>query len=61
MPDVKVVAITGASSGIGLCAAKMFAGRGYKVYCLSRTAPEDERIAHIKTDVSDESTVIAAF
>ncbi|MBQ6552150.1 MAG: SDR family oxidoreductase [Clostridia bacterium] len=61
MPDVKVVAITGASSGIGLCAAKMFADRGYKVYCLSRTAPKDERIKHIPADVSDESAVIAAF
>ena len=61
MLNKKVVAITGASSGIGLAAAEMFLERGYKVYCLSRTAPKDERISHIKTDVTDESTVIAAF
>ena len=61
MINDKVVAVTGASSGIGLSAAKMFAERGYTVYCLSRTAPKDESITHIPTDVSDESSVIAAF
>ena len=61
MSNAKVAAVTGASSGIGLSAAKMFADRGYKVYCLSRTAPNDGRVTHIPTDVSDESAVTAAF
>ena len=61
MLNEKVAAITGASGGIGLAAAEAFISRGYKVYCLSRTAPKDGRIAHIPTDVTDENAVIAAF
>ena len=61
MLNEKVVAVTGASGGIGLAAAEMFLARGYKVYCLSRTAPNNEHIEHVPTDVTDESAVISAF
>lgn len=61
MLNEKIAAITGASSGIGLAAAGVFAAHGYKVYCLSRTAPKDERFIHIPTDVSDEAAVVSAF
>ena len=34
----RIVVITGASSGIGLAAARLFRDRGDRVYCLSRRA-----------------------
>lgn len=62
MPNERrVAAVTGASSGIGLATAKLFADRGYAVYCLSRSAPPDGRLIHIKTDVTLEAEVEAAF
>jgi len=59
--NARVAAVTGASSGIGLATAKLFADRGYAVYCLSRSAPPDERLIHIRTDVTSEAEVEAAF
>ncbi|HWQ59468.1 MAG TPA: SDR family NAD(P)-dependent oxidoreductase [Clostridia bacterium] len=59
--NARVAAVTGASSGIGLATAKLFADRGYIVYCLSRSAPPDPRLIHIKTDVTIEAEVEAAF
>ena len=40
----RIVAVTGASSGIGLAAARLFRDRGDKVYCLSRTDPKEPGI-----------------
>lgn len=57
----RVAAVTGGSSGIGLATAKLFTDKGYAVYCLSRSAPPDARIVHIKTDVTDEAEVASAF
>ncbi len=57
----RTVAITGASGGIGLAAARMFRDRGDVVYCLSRTDPNEESVYHISVDVTDEAGVAAAF
>ena len=57
----RIVAVTGASSGIGLAAARLFRDRGDKVYCLSRTDPKEPGITFIHTDVTDEASVNAAF
>jgi len=51
----KAVVITGASSGIGLAAAKIFRAEGDRVYNLSRTG------ADIFCDVTDEESVKKAF
>ncbi len=59
--DRKVVAITGASSGIGLECAKLFASNGWRVYNLSRHSCGMEDIIDIPTDVTDEGSVTAAF
>ena len=56
----RIVAVTGASSGIGLAAARLFRDRGDKVYCLSRTDPKEPGITFIHTDVTDEASVNAA-
>lgn len=60
----KVVIITGASSGIGLATAKLFASYGSKVVIASRSfdklqaikneMPEPDKILCIKADVSNE-------
>lgn len=54
--------ITGASSGIGLGIAKVLAGEGHTVYCISRTGkPKDpsekaiEGIIHLKGDITDSA------
>ncbi len=57
----KVAVVTGGSSGIGLTTAKAFCNAGYVVYSLSRSAPKDENIIHIKTDVSIEAQVATAI
>lgn len=67
-----VVAITGASSGIGLEAAKQFAALGCKVALLARTpdrlAEAEESLREsgadvfaVPLDVTDEASVIGAF
>lgn len=57
----RVVLITGASSGIGLAAAREFVKNGDTVYSLSRTAPPDgAAVGFIKTDVTSEAEVQAA-
>ena len=60
----KVVIITGASSGIGLAAARLFASHGSKVVIAARSfdklqvikseMPEPDKILCVKTDVSKE-------
>ena len=58
---MKTAIITGASSGIGLETAKLFAQNGYKVYALSRRGGTDENIVHVKCDVTDEALVKSTF
>ena len=56
----KVIIVTGASSGIGKETAFALAGMGHKVYDFSRRDFADEKIEHIKVDVTNEENVIAA-
>ncbi|MCM1543888.1 MAG: SDR family oxidoreductase [Ruminococcus sp.] len=58
---MKVAVITGASSGIGLECAKLFAQNGYKVYALSRRGGKDDKIIHLQCDVTNEAMVNEAF
>lgn len=56
----KVVIITGTSSGIGLCLAKLLAREGYKVYGLSRGVV-NENFESLQCDVTDEERVKQCF
>lgn len=49
----QVVIITGASSGIGLLTAKLFAKNGYCVYDFSRKGTASDGIRHIDCDVTN--------
>lgn len=55
-PEARIVAITGASSGIGLAAAQAFSARGDTVYSLSRSAPPDAHIRHVPCDITDDES-----
>ena len=55
-----VAIITGGSSGIGKAAAALFAGKGYKVYELSRSGSGTETVRHLTADMTDEASVRAA-
>ncbi|NLG52839.1 MAG: SDR family NAD(P)-dependent oxidoreductase [Clostridiales bacterium] len=57
----KTVVITGASRGIGYCAAKCFLDSGYTVYGLSRRAGDLDGVKFIRADLTDEESVISAF
>ena len=68
--DNKVIAVTGASRGIGAAIALELARRGYTVGCLTRKGggPESEEASRFKDnfvnvacDVTDEASVRAAF
>ena len=61
--DDRVIIITGATSGIGLAAAKEFASHGCRVYGVSRgrVAPPDiAGVTFITADVADEESVAEA-
>lgn len=60
---MKTVIVTGASRGIGLETAKLFSGKGYRVYALSRSGKceETENIIPLACDVTDEEAVKSAF
>lgn len=59
-PIPNTVLITGASSGIGRATAKLFAGRGCRVYDLSRHSANDPGVTHIDADVTKPATLQAA-
>lgn len=70
MADGKVIALTGASRGIGASIAVELARRGYTIGCLSRkgagperaVAPElAARFVNVPCDVNDEGSIRAAF
>lgn len=58
-----VLIITGASRGIGLATARLFAAEGFTVYNLSRSQPPLADIHHIATDLLDldETALLAAL
>ena len=56
----KIIAITGASSGIGRYTATALAKMGYTVYDLSRRNIPNDNINYIKTDVTNEENVKAS-
>ncbi len=69
--DARVIAVTGASRGIGAAIVVELARRGFAVGCLSRkgagveTAPVPpelaQRMANLVCDVDDERSIAAAF
>ena len=67
MAGRKVVAVTGASRGIGSCIVEELARRGHVVGCLSRkgVGPEDRTVEgelfHLACDMTDEAQVRAAL
>ena len=56
----KIAIVTGGNSGIGRCAAIYLKKAGCTVYDFSRREITCEGIHHIKTDVTDESSVTAS-
>ena len=57
----KVAVITGASSGIGLAAAKALLARGYTVYNLSRSRCPENGVVSLRCDVCSEADIAGAF
>ncbi|MFU8793351.1 MAG: SDR family oxidoreductase [Acholeplasmataceae bacterium] len=58
---MKVVIITGASSGIGLATAKILSEKGAKVYSISRSKVFDKHIKSIQADVTDLESLERAY
>lgn len=58
---MKTVLITGASSGIGLAAAKTFRDEGWRVFGLCRREYQEDGIEYIRCDVTDEEQIRAAL
>lgn len=59
--EKKTAIVTGASSGIGLAAAKALCDCGYTVYNLSRSRSPEKRVISIRCDVCSESDIISAM
>ena len=58
--EKKIAVVTGASSGIGRCAAIALRDMGCKVYDLSRRNIPIDNVKHIRTDITVESDVMSA-
>ncbi len=58
--EKRIVIITGASSGIGLAAAKLFLEKGDRVYGMSRRPCPEEGVVSIKADITNEDEVRSA-
>ncbi len=61
--EKKVVIITGASSGIGLATAELFAKNGYMVYGISRSEPKEtfENVVNLLGDVTNSESLQSCF
>lgn len=57
----KNILIIGASSGIGMECAKIFANRGDKVFNISRSDCKINGVTNINADVSESGQIISAF
>ena len=57
----KIAVVTGGSSGIGLAAVRALVRRGCRVYELSRRETGPDCAHHLRADVTDETSVQAAF
>lgn len=57
---MKIIIITGTSSGIGLVLAEYLGKKGHKVYGLSRTQVANAHFTSIPADITDNAQVIAA-
>lgn len=57
----KNVLVTGASGGIGLACAELFAKKGFNVCACSRSAPHREDMKALKMDVCSEESIDKAY
>ena len=59
MSSKRIVIVTGGSQNIGLSIAQRFQQTGATVICADLSAPQDNALNFIATDVSSEASVIA--
>jgi NAD(P)-dependent dehydrogenase (short-subunit alcohol dehydrogenase family) len=60
-PGGRVMLVTGASSGIGLCCAAFLTERGYRVYGASRSATTAPGATPLALDVTNDASVAQAI
>ena len=65
MSTTKSILITGCSSGIGLCAARLLRERGYRVFATARQAGDVERLVSegfeaVRLDLADSASIQSA-
>ncbi len=63
-PDARVIAVTGASRGIGAAVARELRDRGFRVGCLTRSGKRPEEhpaFIPVTCDVTDEGSLKKAF
>ena len=61
MNEQRITVITGASSGIGLAACRLFTEKGDKVYGISRRPCPLKEVRSVCADITDEDAVTEAF